>query len=93
MDQFNKHILERLTNVEEGIRELREVTWPVCQALIDKNGPYSNRKQKKRFFKFLDFEEVRVLTRLKALFTGTSQDVADAELRWILVEEPLADAV
>ena len=88
MDEFHKHLLERLTNVEEGVRELREVTWPVCQSLIDKNGPYSNRRQKRRFFKFLDFEEARVLMRLKALFMGTSQDLADAELQWVLVEEP-----
>ena len=93
MDEFHKHILERLTNAEEGLRELREATWPVCQGLMDKNGPYSNRRQKKRFFKFLDFEEARVLTRLKAFFMGMSQDLADAELRWVLVEEPLADVV
>lgn len=93
MDEFNKHLLERLTNVEEGLRELREVTWPVCQSLIDKNGPYSNRRQKRRFFKFMAIEEARALTRLKALFTGTSQDLADAELRWILVEEPPMDEV
>jgi hypothetical protein len=88
MDEMIKHLIERLTEVEEGLRELREVTWPVCQGLLDKDGPFSNRQQKHRFFRFLERGEATILMRLKEAFMGRSQDLADAELRWILVEEP-----
>jgi hypothetical protein len=88
MNEMTRHLLERLTEVEEGLRELREVTWPVCQGLLDKDGPFTNRKQKRKFFRFLDHAEARLLTRLKEAFMGRSQDLVDAELRWIRVEEP-----
>lgn len=92
MDEFHKHLLERLTEVEEGLHELREVTWPVCQGLLDKNGPFSNRQQKRKFFRFLEKSEARILTRLKEMFMGRSPDLADAELQWVLVESPPVDA-
>ena len=88
MDDFQKHVLTRLTEVEEGLRELRQVTWPVCQGLQDRDGPYANRKQKLSFFKFLERSEALSLLRLKERFMGRESSVADAELRWILVEEP-----
>lgn len=88
MDEFQKHILERLTEVEEGLHELRQVTWPVCQGLLDRDGPYSNKKQKWIFFRFLERSEALSLLRLKERFMGRSPTVVDAELRWILVEEP-----
>mgnify|MGYP006271700557 CR=1 FL=1 len=91
MDEFNRHLLERLTEVEEGLRELREVTWPVCQGLLDKNGPFSNRQQKRKFFRFLERGEARALTRLKEIFMGRVADLADAELQWVLVETPRVD--
>lgn len=88
MDEFQRHVLERLTEVEEGLRELREVTWPVCQGLLDKDGPFSNRRKKLRFFKFLERAEALTLTRLKEIFMGRSPDLAAAELQWVLVESP-----
>ena len=88
MDEMTRHLLERLTEVEEGLRELREVTWPVCQGLLDKDGSFSNRQQKRRFFRFLERSEATMLTRLKEAFMGRSQDLAVSELQWVLVEEP-----
>lgn len=88
MDEMTKHLIERLTEVEEGLRELREVTWPVCQGLLDKTGPFTNRQQKRRFFRFLERGEATILTRLKEAFMGRSQDLVVAELQWVLVEEP-----
>jgi hypothetical protein len=89
MDPFQKHVLERLTNVEEELRTLREVTWPVCQTLWDKDGPYQNKTQKKNFFKWLFEEEVQKLMKLKARFMGTSPSLTVSELQWVLVEEPV----
>ena len=93
MDDFTKHLLERLTNVEEELKELRKVTWPVCQGILDKEGPFSNRNKKRSFFRFLERPEAMALMRLKERFMGEPQGLADAELRWILVEEPRVDAV
>jgi hypothetical protein len=62
---------------------LREVTWPVCQTLWDKDGPYQNKDQKRNFFKWLFEEEVQKLMKLKARFMGTS---SVDELQWILIE-------
>jgi hypothetical protein len=91
MDTFHKHLLERITNLEIELNALREVTWPVCQSLWDKNGPYENKQQKKGFFKWLFEEQALNLLRLKARFLGTSQDLAFSELQWVLVEVPPVD--
>jgi len=89
LTDFERHVFDRITEVEEGLRELREVTWPVCQGLIDeKSGPFKNIPEKKRFFKFLDVDEVKLLVKLKALFLGMSPSVAVEELRQVRVEEP-----
>jgi hypothetical protein len=88
MDEITKHILERLTEVEEQLRDLREVSWPVCQGFLDKDGPYTNRERKNWFFKFLDREEVLRLIRLKERFMGRSPGLAVSELEWVLVETP-----
>jgi hypothetical protein len=91
---FERHVLERLTEVEEGLRELRGVSWPVCQGLVDKEaGPFSNIKEKKRFFKFLDIDEIKSLLKSKARFMGMYQDSVVEELRQVLVEEPRVSEV
>ena len=88
MDTFHKHLLERITNLEIELNALREVTWPVCQSLWDKNGPYENKQQKKSFFRWLFHDQILELLRLKARYLGTSQDLAFSELQWVLVEVP-----
>jgi hypothetical protein len=55
------HVLPRLTQLEEEVRLLREVTWPVCQALREK----SQLDDKAQFMKFLPEEEVVKLLKLK----------------------------
>ena len=86
---FERHVLERLTEVEEGLRELRSVSWPVCQGLNEKDsGPFHDIKNKRRFFQFLDVDEIRSLLRSKARFLGMSQDVVVEELRQVRVEVP-----
>jgi len=88
MDPFHKHILERLDNIEAGLNELREVTWPVCQGILDKNGPFSNKQEKRKFFSFMYLEDIMKLLKRKASFMGTSPSSAVSELQWILVEVP-----
>ena len=92
MEDVYKHIFSRLTEVEEGLRELREATWPVCQGLVDQQtGQFDKIRTIRRFFTFLDVEEIRRLLRLKCTFMGRSQDLAFEELRQIRVEEPRLD--
>jgi hypothetical protein len=89
MDANWKFVFSRLDNLEVELAELREATWPVCQGLVDKQtGPFQNMKEKRRFFKFLDLDEIRKLLRLKAKFMGISQDLIYEELRQIRVEAP-----
>jgi len=89
MDEFNKHVLERLTNLELELQTLRETTWPVCQGLLDKNGPFENRREKLGFFKHLFLDEIKKLLKLKARFMGTGHGTDVAELQWVLVEIPV----
>jgi hypothetical protein len=92
MDENWKHVFGRLDNLEAELAELREVTWPVCQGLVDKRtGPFQNMKEKRRFFKFLDLDEIRKLLRSKAKFMGICPDLAVEELRQIQVEVPRMD--
>lgn len=89
MDEFHKHVFKRLDNLEAELEELREVTWPVSQGLLDNRlgGPFSNFKAKLRFFKFLDPSEMRKLLRLKERFMGLPEDLGDEESRLIRATE------
>lgn len=60
-EMVKDHILPRLSQLEEEVRLLREVTWPVCQALREK----SQLDDKTQFMKFLDDEEVVKLLKMK----------------------------
>ena len=92
MDDVYKHIFGRLDNLEAELSELREVTWPVSQGLVDeRTGQFDNIRSKRRFFKFLDLDDIMRLLRLKCTFMGRSRDLAVEELRQIRVEEPRLD--
>jgi hypothetical protein len=89
MDDVYKHIFGRLDNLEAELSELREVTWPVSQGIVDeRTGQFDNILSKRRFFKFLDRQTIRRLLDLKSIFMATSKDLAVEELRQIRVEEP-----
>ena len=55
------HILPRLTQLEEEVRLLREVTWPVCQALREK----SQLDDKMQFMRLLSDDEIIKLLKMK----------------------------
>ena len=42
MEDFHKHVFHRLDSLEGELRELREATWPVCQARLDGKNPMNN---------------------------------------------------
>jgi hypothetical protein len=58
-------VLPRLTQLEAEVRELRKVTWPVCQSLREKS-QLTDIQNKKRFLEFLDADEVKMLLQEKA---------------------------
>ena len=59
------NVLPRLTNLEEQVRLLRKVTWPVCQSIKEKS-QLSDIACKKEFLETLDPDEIRLLLKLKS---------------------------
>lgn len=58
-------VLPRLSQLEEEVRLLRLVTWPVCQS-IRETSQLTDIDNKKNFFSILDDDEVRLLLHEKA---------------------------
>jgi hypothetical protein len=84
--EFQKHVFQRLDNLESELSDLRDVTWPVCQALKDQKSQLENIQAKKRFFRFLDGDVVRRLLKLKGEFMGKYPALNVEELRQVLIE-------
>jgi len=84
MDENWRFVFQRLDNLETELSELREVTWPVCQGIREQRGQAS-LEEKRRFFKFLDFDIVRKLVKLKGEFKGRYPALDVEELRQVLI--------
>lgn len=94
LSEFERHVFRRLDNLEAELSELREVTWPVCQGLVEeRSSNFGNLKEKRRFFKFMHVDDIVKLLRAKARFMRNSQDLVFEELRQVLVEAPRAGGV
>lgn len=93
MEEFHKHVLERLTNVEAELRELREVTWPVCQAQLDTGNNLNNILKKKSLLRWLDVDEIKRLLMFKGAVMGLTRDQVSCELQEILVVAHRMDTV
>jgi hypothetical protein len=78
-------ILPRLDAHEAELHELRAVTWPVCQGILDKQTPFRNIDNKRRFLRLFDLDEIRRLIGLKARYCGTDDVSAKEELRMITI--------
>ena len=94
LSDFERHVFRRLDNLEAELHELREVTWPVAQGLIEeRSGGFQVLKDKRRFFRFLHVEDIMKLLKAKARFRQTSQDLVYEELRQVRVDSPRGDVV
>jgi hypothetical protein len=62
---IKENILPRLTDLEEQVRLLRKVTWPVCQGIKEKT-QLDDIQSKKEFLRDLDIDEILLLLRLKS---------------------------
>jgi hypothetical protein len=58
-------LLPRLADLEEEVRLLRKVTWPVCQGLREKT-QLDDLESKREFLRWLDPEEAVTLLKLKS---------------------------
>jgi hypothetical protein len=89
LSEFERHVFRRLDNLEAELNELRDVTWPVCQGLIEeRSGSFQAMKDKRRFFKFIHVDDIMKLLKSKARFMRNSQDLVYEELRQVRVETP-----
>ena len=59
------HLVPRLTELEEEVRLLRKITWPVCQNIRESN-QLDDIKCKREFLQNLDPDEVRMLLKHKS---------------------------
>jgi hypothetical protein len=59
------NVLPRLTELEEQVRLLRKITWPVCQGIKEAT-QLDDIQSKKEFLERLDPDEVLLLLRLKS---------------------------
>ena len=57
--------MPRITELEEEVRLLRKVCWPVCQRLTEKHA-LGDIESKREFLERLDDEEVWMLLRRKS---------------------------
>ena len=63
-DLIRVNILPRLTELEEQVRLLRRVTWPVCQNLRARDH-MSETKLKQELLEYLDLDEIQWLLNEK----------------------------
>ena len=59
------HVIPRLNQLEEEVRLLRKVTWPVCQSLRE-SSQLDEVAQKRAFLEGLDHDEIQMLLNEKA---------------------------
>ena len=72
-------ILPRLTQLEVEVRELRRVTWPVCQSLRE-TSQLTDIQNKKKFLAILDECEAHLLLREKASVSARSFTFSSSHL-------------
>lgn len=75
-------LIPRLDQLETEVKLLREVTWPVCQALLEEKNPLSMASEKRRFFSVLYKDDAIELLEKKLKFIGEGGNniIRDAEL-------------
>ena len=89
LDLVRTLLIPRLDQLEAEVKMLRELTWPVCQALREKGNPLACAEEKRRYFRLLYKDEAINLLEKKARFTGiTSPEIIHQEYDSILLAVP-----
>lgn len=73
-------LIPRLDQLEAEVKMLREVTWPVCQALLEDKNPLNMIDEKRKFFRVVYKDEALELLSQKSRFSGTSDVLVNLEL-------------
>jgi hypothetical protein len=73
-------LIPRLDQLEAEVKMLREVTWPVCQALLEDKNPLNMIDEKRKFFRVVYKDEALELLSKKSSFSGTSDVLVNLEL-------------
>jgi hypothetical protein len=82
-------LIPRLDQLEAEVKMLRELTWPVCQGLIEDGNPLNFSDEKRKYFRLLYKDEAMKLLDKKAEYTGiTNQVIRDSELDMINLARP-----
>ena len=92
---IKENILPRLTQIEQEVRELRRVCWPVCQSLRE-TSQLTDTRNKKRFLALLDEDEIQLLLREKAVvssrpLTFSSSNLLNDEFQLLFSWKELAE--
>jgi hypothetical protein len=83
-EMIKDHILPRLTELECEINDLRKVTWPVCQNVMDeKYGVFATMNMKRKFLYHLDDTDARELLKRKGRLGGISSQMTAIEYQHI----------
>lgn len=83
-EMIKDHILPRLTELECQLKDLRKVTWPVCQNVMDeKYGMFATLDMKRKFLYHLDDTDARELLRRKGRLGGISSQMTAIEYQHI----------
>lgn len=74
-------LIPRLDQLEAEVKMLREIAWPICQALKEDGNPLSCIDEKRRYFRHLYKDEAIELLKKKAEYSGIINKVlTDREL-------------
>ncbi len=79
-------ILPRLDSLEAELKALRDVSWPVCQAMWETKFPHDEEettKQKRMYMRHVFKDEGLELLKKKAKFMNHSKPILDHEIRGI----------
>jgi hypothetical protein len=72
-------LLPRISQLEEELRLLREVTWPVCQSLRE-TSQLTDIENKRKFLMILDPEEIEFLLKEKASVSARPLEYSTSHL-------------
>ena len=72
-------LIPRISQLEEELRLLREVTWPVCQSLRE-TSQLTDIENKKRFLSTLDSDEIEFLIQEKARVSARPLEYSTSHL-------------
>jgi len=93
-DMIKDHILPRLTEVECQLNDLRKVTWPVCQNIIDtKYGMFSTLDMKYKLLYCLDDTDAKELLKRKGRLGDVSTQMTAIEYQHIFSSSRKGQAI